>query len=100
MVSTVVEIGRAGWFGIGVTGLALAGAVHAVTGAGRAAREFLHSPAGADGDPLSSGSDPWAGGGPGGWIVLGTLVLVGGVVYHLVAGTGTIVKQILHVAGK
>ncbi|MFG2819230.1 hypothetical protein ACGFX4_07350 [Kitasatospora sp. NPDC048365] len=94
------EIGRAGWFGIGVAGMALVGAARAVVGAGHIARELVRSPGGDDRDPVTGASVVRAVSGPGGWILFGALVLAGGAVYHVMAGTGAVVMEAVHAAAK
>jgi hypothetical protein len=94
----VDEIGRAGWFGIGVTGMALVGAAHAVAGAVHIAREIVRSPAAAGREPVAGGSSAPKVSGPGGWILVGALVVAGGALHHAVAGAGAIVKEIFPAA--
>ncbi|WP_159401101.1 hypothetical protein [Streptomyces sp. NRRL B-24484] len=65
------EIGRVGWLTIGVTGMALAGAAHAVAGVGHIARDMLRSPA-------PEGSDA----APGGWFLFSALTVAGWAAYH------------------
>ncbi|WP_354645268.1 hypothetical protein [Kitasatospora camelliae] len=90
------EIGRAGWFGIGVTTMALAGAAHAVAGTGHILREMTRTSADENRVPAAGGSDLQVDSGPGGWVLFGALVLAGGSIYHVLAGTGTIAKEIVH----
>lgn len=100
MVRTVDEIGRAGWFGIGVAGMALAGAVHAVVGVGHIARELVRSPGGGDRDPVTGAPVVRAVSGTGGWILFGALVLAGGALHHVMAGTGAVVMEAVHAAAE
>ncbi|MCG6498386.1 hypothetical protein [Kitasatospora sp. A2-31] len=89
------EIGRVGWFTIGVTTIALAGAGHAMAGAGRIAKEMLRTPdeerrAAASGRrTLESAS------GAGGWVLFGALVLAPGAIRHVLSGTETVVKEVV-----
>ncbi|AUY48237.1 hypothetical protein [Streptomyces sp. CB01881] len=94
------EIGRAGWVAIGVAGMALAGAAHAVVGAEHIMKELLRSPEQASRDSRSAGSEAQGVSGPGGWILLGSLLLAAGAVAHVVGATGTIVKEVLHVTAR
>ncbi|MFI0925844.1 hypothetical protein ACH4TP_18185 [Streptomyces sp. NPDC021012] len=89
------ELGRAEWFVLGVTGMALATAAHAAVGAAHITREMLRASTG--GNPGSDGSDFQVDSGPGGWILFGTLIVASGAIYHVVSGVSTVVKEIVHV---
>ncbi|MGW5424571.1 hypothetical protein [Streptomyces sp. NPDC003943] len=91
------ELGRAEWFAIGVTGMALAAASHAAIGAAHIAREILRAPTG---NPGSDGSEFQADSGPGGWLLFGTLIMASGAIYHLLAGVRTVVKEVVHVTAR
>ncbi|MFJ5834716.1 hypothetical protein [Streptomyces sp. NPDC093089] len=95
------ELGRADWFVIGVTGMALAAATHAAVGAAHIAREVLRAPSdGNSGSDGSDGSDFRADSGPGGWILFGTLILASGAIYHLVSGVRAVAREVVHVAAR
>ncbi|MEV0530967.1 hypothetical protein [Kitasatospora sp. NPDC050463] len=91
------EISRAEWFAIGVAGLALAGAAHAVAGTAHIARAAVRPSAAPNGDGAPGVE---VDSGPGGWILFGALVLASGAVYRVVADTGEVVKEILNVAAR
>lgn len=92
------ELGRAEWFVIGVTGMALAAAGHAAIGAAHIAREMLRAPTG--GNPGPDGSEFQADSGPGGWLLFGTLIMASGAVYHFLSGVRTVVKEVVHVTAR
>ncbi|MGW4893051.1 hypothetical protein ACWEQL_12430 [Kitasatospora sp. NPDC004240] len=91
------EIGRFGWFALGVTGMALAAAVHAAAGAGHIPRQLWGPSATVDG---AGGSGGARGDGPGGWLLLSAVVLAGGAAYHAAMGTRAIVREILNVTAR
>ncbi|MER5201729.1 hypothetical protein [Streptomyces sp. NPDC002825] len=89
------ELGRAEWFVIGVTGMALAAAAHAAVGAAHITRELLRTSTG--GNPGPDGSDFQVDSGPGGWILFGTMVLASGAIYHFVSDVRAVIKEVVHV---
>ncbi|MER6301606.1 hypothetical protein ABT247_18865 [Kitasatospora sp. NPDC001539] len=87
------EIGRVGWFTIGVSAMALAGAGHAVAGAGRIAKEMLRTPDEERRAAASGRRTLKTASGAGGWILFGALLLAPEAIRHALSGAETIAKE-------
>ncbi|MEZ0095603.1 succinate dehydrogenase/fumarate reductase cytochrome b subunit [Streptacidiphilus sp. EB129] len=89
------QIGRGGWFALGIAGLVVAGVAHAVTGAAHIGSEMLRPEPDEGPGPASAGVCERVDSGPGGWILFGGLVLAGGAVYHVIAGVAEILRDLV-----